>query len=124
MLSVIDVLNLVKPIVPTATVYPLEFPVESPDLAVTVDISGSQRAKASVYLINVQIKVRAEHPSISESTSLQIRSALQGMTNFKLNDVQVVFVESINPFPLFIGKDGNNNYLYSTNYRFMINEGV
>jgi hypothetical protein len=124
MFSIIDVVNLIKPITPTAKVYPVEFPVDSPDLAVVIDISGSQRPRAKSYSLNVQMKVRAEHPSICESTSLLIRSELAKLTNVRLNNVQVVFIEPTNPYPLYLGKDGNSNYLYSINFRFFINEGV
>jgi hypothetical protein len=124
MISVIDVVNLVKSVSPTARVYPLEFPVDSPDLAIVVSVTGSTKATAKVYPLNVQIKVRADHPAIAESTSIQLRADLQKKTNVSLGNVQVVFIEPINPFPLYVGKDGNSNFLYSTNYRFMINEGV
>jgi hypothetical protein len=124
MFSVIDIVNLIQPITPDAKTYPIEFPVDSPDLAIVIDISGSQRPKAQTYTISVQVKVRAVHPSICETTSVLIRKELAKLTNIRMSDVQVVFIESINPYPLYMGKDANNNYLYSTNYKFMINEGV
>lgn len=124
MFSVIDVVRLLKTIVPTSIVYPLEFPVDSPDTSISVDITGSYPRSKDVYFIMVQVKVRDTHPANAETTSLQIRSALQEMTDFTLGGVQVIYVEPATPFPLFMGKDGNGNYLYSTNYRFMINEGV
>jgi hypothetical protein len=124
MFSIIDIINLIKPITPTAKVYPIEFPVDSPNSAVVIDISSTQRPIAKSYSLNVQVKVRDEHPSKCESTSLLIRSELAKTTNVKLNGVQVVLIEPINPYPMYIGKDGNSNYLYSINFRFLINEGV
>jgi Bacteriophage minor capsid protein len=124
MVSLIDIVRLIKSIVPNGVVYPLEFPVESPDTSISVDATASDPRGKNLYYITVQIKVRDTHPANAESTSLLIRSELEKMTNFTLGNAQVVFIEATTPFPIFIGKDGNGNYLYSTTFRFLINEGV
>jgi hypothetical protein len=124
MLSAIDVVNLVKNIRPNDKVYPLEYPVDSPDLAIVVTVTNSSKATAGMYPLHVQVKVRSEHPSKAETTCLSIRTALEELRDIRVGNVQIVFIEPTNPFPIYIGKDGNANYLFSNNYRFIINEEV
>ncbi|MGG0487254.1 minor capsid protein [Priestia aryabhattai] len=123
MVSLIDVVHLLKTEIPELNVYPLEFPLKSPTSSVVVDMSGNATVKAGVFPINVQIKVREDHPTKGETTSFNIRKLLENKTNFPLGDTQVVLVKSVNPVPLYMGKDTESRYLYSNNFTFTINEG-
>jgi len=122
--STIEVVRFLRTAFSDLTFYPIEFPLTSPTKANLVEIDGNTQAKAKVYPANVQIKVRDEHPAYAEATSLLIRQALEEKTNFMIGDVQIVLVKSQNPLPLSLGKDENGRYLYSNNFRFIINEGV
>ena len=122
MLTTIDVIRLLRTEFPELNIYPLEYPLDSPVNSVVVELQGSTEATAGVYPITVQIKVRDEHPSLAESTSFKFRKLLENKTNFNVGDVQVVFVKSQNPVPLAMGRDPNGKYLYSNNFKFMINE--
>ncbi|MDE1381197.1 phage tail terminator protein [Bacillus subtilis] len=124
MVSIIDVVRFLRTEFPDLNIYPIEYPLNSPVNSNLVAISGNTEAKADVYPIVVQIKVRDDHPSKAEATSLQFRTLLEEKTNFMIGDVQVILVKSQNPLPLYIGKDFDGYYLYSNNFRFMINEGV
>lgn len=123
MVSLIDVVRLIKSELPELNVYPLEYPLKSPTNAVLVDMTGSNPAKADVFTVNIQFKVRDTHPTKGESISFQIRDVLEHKTDFQLGDVQVIMVQSQNPVPLYMGKDNDGNYLYSNNFKFMMNEG-
>lgn len=124
MVSTIEVVRFLRTAFSDLTFYPIEFPLNSPTKANLVEIDGNTELKAGVYPAIVQIKVRDEHPAYAEATSLLIRQALEEKTNFMIGDVQVVLVKSQNPLPLSLGKDAKGRYLYSNNFRFIINEGV
>ncbi|HDR8302778.1 TPA: hypothetical protein QC153_002131 [Bacillus cereus] len=123
MFSITDVTNLVKQGLTGYTVYPLEFPINSPVTSAYISLYSSSRSKAGVSPITVQIVVRDTHPSKSEATSFRLRDFLQNKTNFQLGQVQVIQAEA-QSFPLFLGKDASGNYLYSNNYKFILNEGA
>lgn len=124
MVSLIEIVRFMQNEFPDLNIYPLEYPLDSVDHAVVVDMSATTEIKAGVFPLNVQVKVRDEHPSLTEATSFRIREALEAKTEFSLGTVQVVAIRSQNPVPLYIGKDVSGNYLYSNNFRFIINEGV
>lgn len=124
MVSLIEVVKMLKQDFPDLNIYPLEYPLNSPSNAVVVDMSSNAEVKAGVFSLTVQIKVRDTHPSLTEAVSFRLREGLEAKTNFMIDKVQVVFVRSQNPVPLYMGKDTNGNYLYSNNFRFVINEGV
>jgi hypothetical protein len=108
---------------PELNTYPLEYPLNSPNNAVLVDMQSNNPASAGLFALNVQFKVRETHPSKGEATSYQIKNVLDHRTDIQLGGLQVVLVQSVNPVPLFMGKDSNGNYLYSNNFRFLMNEG-
>ncbi|WP_353856781.1 minor capsid protein [Bacillus sp. Bos-x628] len=124
MVSTIDMVRYLRTTFPDLLFYPIEYPLNSPTKANLVEIQGNTEAKAGLYPVNIQIKVRDEHPAYAEATSLFIRQDLEEKTNFTVGEVQVVLVKSQNPLPLFMGKDEKGRYLYSNNFRFTINEGV
>ncbi|MHC5291075.1 phage tail terminator protein [Bacillus licheniformis] len=124
MVSLIDVVRFFRAEFPDHNIYPLEYPLKAPVDAIKVEIQANTEEKAGVYPIIVQLKVRDEHPELAESTSFAFRKVLENKTNFNIGAVQVVLVKSQNPLPLPMGKDANGNYLYSNNFRFVINEGV
>lgn len=123
MVSVMDVVRFLRNEFPDLSIYPLEIPLNAPVGSCLVDVQGTTEAKAGMYPIIVQIKVRDEHPSLSEATSLNFKSFLDNKTDFNIGSVQVVLVKSQNPVPLSMGKDEKGRYLYSNNFRFVINEG-
>ncbi|MFR7272446.1 minor capsid protein [Streptococcus pneumoniae] len=124
MVSTIEVVRFLRTAFSDLLFYPIEFPLNSPTKAILVEIDGNTEAKAGVYPANIQLKVRDEHPALAEATSLLIRKTLEEKTNFMIGDVQIVLIKSQNPLPLSMGKDATGRYLYSNNFRFIINEGV
>jgi len=123
MVSVMDVVRFLRQEFPDLSINPLEIPLNAPAGSCMVTVQGTTEAKAGMYPIIVQIKVRDEHPSLSENTSKKFKELLDNKTNFELGSVQVVLVKSQNPAPLYMGKDEKGRYLYSNNFRFVINEG-
>lgn len=123
MVSLIEVVKFLRTEFPELAIYPLEYPLDSPDNCVVVDMQGTTEAKAGVFPVIVQIKVRDTHPSKAEIVSYKFRELLENKTNFTIGNVQVIFVKSQNPVPLAMGRDANGKYLYSNNFRFMMNEG-
>lgn len=124
MVSLIDVVRFLRNEFPELNIYPIEYPLNSPVNSNKVEIQANTEIKADTYPLNVQIKVRDNHPSSAEETCFKFRNLLENKTNFELGSVQVVMAKSQNPVPLYMGKDFDGSYLYSNNFRFMINEGV
>ncbi|WP_324658928.1 phage tail terminator protein [Bacillus cereus] len=124
MVSLIDVVRFLRTEFPKLNIYPLEYPLNAPINSNRVEIQANVEAKASVYPLNVQIKVKDDHPAKAEATSLEFRRVLEDKTNFVIGSVQIVMVKSQNPVPLYMGKDNSGGYLYSNNFKFMINEGA
>lgn len=124
MVSLIEVVKFLRTEFPDLNLYPIEYPLNSPDNACIVEMQSNTEIKADMFPLNVQVKVRDTHPSLAEGISFRLRDLLENKTNFMISGVQVVMVKSQNPVPLYMGKDQNGNYLYSNNFRFMINEGV
>jgi hypothetical protein len=122
MVSLIDVVRLLRTEFPDEHISPIEFPLTAPVAAITVDFSSSTSSLASVFNAEVSIIVRDEHPSLAEATSQKFRKFLDKKTNYILGDSQVVMSSAQNPIPLFIGKDDNDGYLYSNNFTLIINE--
>ncbi|MGF9741580.1 minor capsid protein [Priestia megaterium] len=124
MVSTLDLVKLLRTNLPDLTFYPLEFPIESPDSALSVDTYGSGSSKAGVYTVQATIKIRSAHPAQCEIMNNRIRNFLDKKSDFPLGTSQVVFAESSNPMPLYMGKDGASRYLYSNNFTLIINEEV
>lgn len=124
MVSLIDVIRLLRNELPNLNIYPIEYPLNSPVNSAIVEIQANKEAMSGVYPLIVQIKVKDEHPSMAEATSYVFKKLLENKTNFNVGSVQVIFVKSQNPVPLYMGKDADGHYLYSNNFRFMINEEV
>jgi Bacteriophage minor capsid protein len=118
-----DVVNFLRTEFPDLNIYPLELPLKAPVGSSSVNVYGNVEAVAGLYPITVQIKVRDNHPSKSEADSYRYKSLLENKSNFDIGGVQVVLVKSQNPMPLYMGKDEKGYYLYSNNFRFLINEG-
>lgn len=123
-MRLIEIVRIMRTQFPELNIYPLEYPLKAPDNAVLVDMQSNNSALSGVFDVNVQFKVREVHPSLAEETSYKIKDFLENKTDFLVGSVQVVMVKSVNPVPLFMGKDATGLYLYSNNYRFKINEGV
>jgi len=122
-ISLIDVVRFLKEELPELNIYPLEFPLKSPNNSVVVDMTGNQSPVAGLFPINVQIKVREDHPTKAENVCYEIRNLLGNTRGISLGTTQVVLIQAVNPVPLYMGKDTESRYLYSNNFRFMINEG-
>jgi hypothetical protein len=123
MVSVIEVVRFLRQEFPDLSIYPIEVPLNAPVGASMVTVQGTTEAKAGMFPMIVQIKVRDEHPALSEATSYKFKELLENKTNFNIGSVQVVLIKSQNPAPLYLGKDEKGRYLYSNNFRFVINEG-
>lgn len=124
MVRLIEIVRLMRTQFPELNIYPLEYPLKAPDDAVLVDMQSNNPALSGVFDVNIQFKVRDVHPSLAEETSYKIRDFLENKTDFLVGSVQVVMVQSVNPIPLYMGKDATGLYLYSNNFRFKINEGA
>lgn len=124
MVSQIDLVRLLRNELPDLNIYPIEYPLNSPVNSVLITTSSTIEAKADVFPLVVTLRVRDNHPSKAEATSYKLRELFENKTDFMLGSVQVILVKSQNPVPLYLGKDTTGNYLYSNNFRFMINEGV
>ena len=123
MVSLLDIVRMLESELPELNTYPLEYPLNSPKSAVLVDMQSTNPASAGLFALNVQFKVRETHPATGEAISYQIRNLLNNRTDIQLGGLQVVLVQSVNPVPLYMGKDSTGNYLYSNNFRFLMNEG-
>lgn len=124
MVRLIEIVRLMRTQFPELNIYPLEYPLKAPDNSVLVDMQSNNPAISGVFDVNIQFKVREVHPSLAEETSYKIRDFLENKTDFLVGSVQVVMVQSVNPVPLYMGKDATGLYLYSNNFRFKINEGA
>lgn len=124
MVSLIEIIDFLKKEFPSLNFYPLEYPLNSPSGAVIVEMNANIEVRAGMFPLNVQMKVREDHPSKAEQVSFLLRNILENKTNFMIGKVQIVMVKSQNPVPLYMGKDTSGNFLYSNNFRFIVNEGV
>jgi hypothetical protein len=124
MVSLIETVRFLRNEYPELNIYPIEYPLNSPVNSCIVEMQSNTEMVANMFPITVQVKVRDDHPSKAEVTSFKLRKLLENKTNFMIGSVQVVMVKSQNPVPLYMGKDIDGHYLYSNNFRFMINEGV
>jgi hypothetical protein len=123
MVSIIEIVRFLRQEFPELSIYPVEFPLNAPAGSCMVEVYANTEAKAGTFPITVQIKVRDEHPALSEATSYKFKELLENKTDFNIGSVQVVLVKSQNPIPLNMGKDEKGRYLYSNNFRFIVNEG-
>jgi hypothetical protein len=124
MVSLIEIVRFLRTEFPEKNIFPIEYPLNSPVNSCRVEMQSNSEMIAETFPLTVQVKVRDDHPSKAEATSFELRNLLENKTNFMIGGVQVVFVKSQNPVPLYMGKDIDGHYLYSNNFRFMINEGV
>lgn len=124
MFRLIDLVRFMRTNFPELNIYPIEYPLDAPWESVLIAVQSNNSAVSGVYDINVQFKVRDTHPSKAEETSYKIKEFLEKKSNFHIGDVQVVVAQSVNPVPLYVGKDSAGLYLFSSNYKFKLNEGV
>lgn len=120
MISNIDLANLLKKGV-GGEFFPLRFPSNSPDASSQVEITTGTPIVGGVGRVNLQVITRDIHPSNAELKALSIRSYLSDKTDFLITEnVQVVYVQAVQPVPLYIGTDTNNRHLFSTNYNLIL----
>lgn len=100
--------------------YPLGFPASAPSDCSAVSFDGGSPAKAGISRTNLQIITRADHPATAEQKALQIKQFLDGKTNFDVGAAHVLFISAANPFPLYLGTDGNGLFSYSMNYEMLL----
>lgn len=124
MVSTIEITRFFRKEFPDLNIYPIEYPLNSPVDSVIVNADSNTQITAGMFPAIVQVKVRDDHPSKAEETSYRFKNLLENKTNFYIGSVQIVLVKSQNPLPLYVGKDEKGQYLYSNNFRFLINEGV
>ncbi|MDF9638791.1 minor capsid protein [Bacillus cereus] len=118
MVSVIDLVNFLKANKVGGEIYPLAFPVNSPDACSTVLFVSGTPTRGGVGKVYVQIMTRDVHPAKAEKTANDFRSFLEKRTDFLLSDLQVIVIECQNFAPLYLGQDENNRHLFSLNYTF------
>jgi hypothetical protein len=120
MISNIDLVNLLKDGV-GGEFFPLRFPSKSPDASSQVEITTGTPIVGGVGRMNVQVITRDVHPANAEQQSLAIRSYLNDKADFLLTEnVQVVYVQAVQPVPLYLGTDGNKRHLFSMNFNFIL----
>ena len=122
MFRLIELVRFMRAEFPELNIYPIEYPVDAPESSVLIDVRSNNSATAGLYGVNVQFKVRDTHPSKAEETSYRIKKFLEQKTNFQIDTVQVVLVQSTNPVPLYVGRDTTGLYLFSNNFKFTLNE--
>lgn len=124
MFRLIELVRFLRAEFPELNIFPIEYPVDAPDNSVLIDVRSNNSATAGVFSVNVQFKVRDTHPSKAEETSYMIKNFLEKKTDFHIDGVQVVLVQSVNPVPMYIGKDTTGLYIFSSNFKFTLNEVV
>ncbi|PEM65336.1 hypothetical protein CN613_25680 [Bacillus pseudomycoides] len=116
MVSIIDLVNYMKQEQVGGTIFPLSFPVNSPDACSTVNFVSGTPTRGGVGKVYLQVMTRDVHPAKAEKSSNDIRSFLEKRTDFLLSDIQVIMVECQNFAPLYLGTDENNRHLFTLNY--------
>jgi ABC-type dipeptide/oligopeptide/nickel transport system permease subunit len=119
MISVLEITNLIKEGV-GGNIYPLRFPKQSNDASSIVNVTSSSPINGGVGDVFVQVTTRDNHPAKAEQKANEIRSLLEKRTDFFIGKVQVVFIQSQNTIPLYLGTDENGRDLFSVNYKFIL----
>lgn len=103
------------------TAYPIEFPLNTKreDILVVDIINGNQKG-GSVTELNIQIMTRSNHPSTAEELANTLLEALHNQTKNNWDGWQIILIQANNPNPFFNGKDENNNYIYTCDFRLLI----
>lgn len=121
-ISIIDLVNYLKNEKVGGVIYPLSFPVNSPDACSTVNFVSGTPTRGGVGKVYLQVMTRDVHPAKAEKASNDIRSFLEKRTDFLLSDMQVILVECQNFAPFYLGMDENNRHLFTLNYTLTMGE--
>jgi hypothetical protein len=98
----------------------LAFPASSPDRCILVEVGNGVQPKGVVSDFVLTITVRDIHPSQAEQLAQEVLDKLHGLTNVEIGTQVAVLIKSQNFYPDFLGKDVENRYFYSINFRVLV----
>jgi hypothetical protein len=119
-LSIIDIVNYIKSLGIDAPVYPLAFPASSPDRCIIVEVGNGTQPKGVVSDIILTITARDIHPSQAEALAQELIDKLHNKTNVQLGDTTAILIKAQQYLPSPLGKDVENRYFYSVNFRVLV----
>ncbi|NRF03081.1 MULTISPECIES: minor capsid protein [Bacillus subtilis group] len=119
-MSITDIVDFLKLLGFSEEIYPLAFPATSPDRAMMVEVGDGVLPKGVLSDFVLTITTRDIHPSEAEQLANEALMRLHGVTNVSIGDAYIVQVMAQSMMPSSLGKDEENRYFYSIDFRVLV----
>lgn len=105
-------------------VYILNFPQYQEGTFIKFEITSGVQEVGGVYDFSIQFMVKSKEPSESERVALGIIDTLDMLTDIDFGDgkYQLVLLKATSPQPYFVGETETNEYIFSTDFRLLVNK--
>lgn len=115
-----DIINLCKMIelLTDIKVNPIRFS-ETFGTETKLEITTGMVESGGIYDFNIEISVKAEHPSICEGICLDLINKLHRKTDIDFNGHQLVLCQADKPYPFYVGQMETGEYLFNCSFRLL-----
>ena len=100
-------------------IYPINFPDKADGTASKLEITTGMVEMGGVYDFNIEISVKASHPSEAEGICLDLINKLHKVTDVEYGLYQLILCQAEKPYPFYIGQLENGEHLFTCNFRLM-----
>ena len=101
-------------------IYPINFPTGLKNSTVAkLEIITGMVETGGVYDFNIEISVKADHPSKCEKMCLDLINKLHRQTDVEHGSYQMILCQAEKPYPSYIGELETGEYLFTSNFRLL-----
>lgn len=116
-----DIISLCKMIegLTDYKIYPINFPDGVDGIASKLEIITGMMETGGVYDFNIEISVKAYHPSEAEGICLDLINKLHKVTDVEYGIHQLIICQAEKSNPFYVGQLETGEHLFTCNFRLM-----
>lgn len=105
-------------------VYVINFPEYTEGNFIKFEIISGVQESGGVYDFNVQFMVKGQHPSEAEGLALNVLNNLDMVTDIEFNNnlYQLILSKATSPQPYYVGETEAGEYIFSLDFRLLVNK--
>lgn len=100
-------------------IYPINFPDGVDGLISKLEIITGMIESGGVFDFNIEITVKAAHPSEAEHICLDLINKLHKVTDKEYGIHQLILCQAEKPYPFYLGQMETGEHLFNCNFRLL-----